>query len=258
MLLVACGSGGSPSTANVSMQSGQWEYAVVPDGGSTPMYVDFNIPVTSSIVSASNAVIFNPSVVGLPGAMAPIYCNGFNLRGSVTETTLKGNMSWGQPSSHFADVSGSLATDGKSISNGSYSGQTCLDTTGPGISGPHVKGSLTGYTIAPINGTFKGILNSSLHGAVVMTLSITQNPDFTLTVSGTFVENGVTSTFIPTDVPNDSINGATIAIGDVANNINGSEPFALSGHLDPNATQITITHMSIGINEYITGALTKQ
>lgn len=259
MLLVACGSGGSPSTANVSMQSGQWEYAVVPDGSSTPMYVDFNVPVTSRIVSVSNAVIFNPSVVGLPGATAPIYCGDFNLRGSVTETTLKGNMSWGQPSSLFADVGGSLAKDGKSISNGSYSGQMCLDATGPVISGPHVKGSLTGYTVAPINGTFKGILNSSLHGAVVVTLLITQNPDFTLTVSGTSVENGVTSTLVPTEVPsNDSVNGATIGINGFANNINGREPFGLGGHLDPNATQITITNMSVGNNENITGALTKQ
>jgi hypothetical protein len=260
MLFGGCGSSGNVSTANnLTMQSGQWEYAVVPDGSSTPMYVDFNIPVTSSIVSASNAVIFNPSVVGLPGAAAPIYCGGFNLQGSITDATLKGNMSWGQPSSHFADVTGSLAVDGKSISNGSYSGQMCLDVTGPVISGPHVKGSLTGYTITPINGTFKGILNSSLYGADVVTFSIIQNPDLTLTVSGTSVENGVTSMLISTVVPsNNSVNGATIGINGVANNINGSEPFGLIGHLDVSATQITITNMSIGTNENITGALTKQ
>ena len=260
MLLAACGSAGTGSSLNnVTMQGGQWELAVAPDNNSSPLYIDVNLPATNVSVSASNALIYNPAVVGLPGADAPIYCGSFNLNGSIAKATLKGNMSWGQPSSNFASIAGSLATDGKSLTNGSYSGQICLAATGPTISGPHVSGALTGYTVSPVNGTFKGILNSSLHGSTIVTFSISQNPDFTLKVSGTIVDNGVTSTFVPTDVPtNASVVGATVGIEGLANNINGSNPFGFSGHLNPEATQITITNMAIGNNENLTGALTKQ
>ncbi len=260
MLLAACGSAGVGSTANnVTMQGGQWEYAVVPDNSSTPIYIDVNLSESHGPLSASNAVIFNPAVVGLPNAIAPIYCGGFDLNGNITDATLRGDMSWGQPSSQFASLAGDLATDGKSISKGSYSGHLCLATTGPGASsGPELKGALTGYTISPVSGTFNGIVNGNLHGAGLVTFSITQNPDFTLKVSGTIVENGVTSTIVPTDVPsNNSVNGATIYINGLAININGSEPFGLIGHLNPNATQITITDMGTS-NENFTGALTKQ
>ena len=110
----------------------------------------------------------------------------------------------------------------------------------------------------PSMGPSRGILNSSLHGSAIVTFSITQNPDFTLKVSGTIVENGVTSTLVPTDVPsNTSVLGATVNIGGLAININGSNPFGFIGHLNPEATQITITNMSIGTNENVTGALTE-
>jgi hypothetical protein len=150
-LLAACGSGGSGSSLNnVTMQGGQWEFAVAPDNSSSPLYIDVNLPATNGSLSASNASIFNPAVVGLPGADAPIYCGSFNLNGSIAEATLKGSMSWGQPSSNFARITGSLATDGKSLSKGSYSGQICLAATGPGTGGPHVSGALTGYTVSPV------------------------------------------------------------------------------------------------------------
>ena len=259
MLLAACGSAGTGSNLNnVTMQGGQWELAVAPDNSSSPLYIDVNLPATNISLSSSNALIYNPAVVGLPGADAPIYCGSFNLDGSIAGAMLKGNMSWGQPSSNFASITGSLATDGKSFSKGSYSGQICVDTTGPAISGPHVSGALTGYTVSPVNGTFKGILNSSLYGSATVTFAITQNPDFTLKVSGTIVENGVTSTVVPLDLPSDaSVVGATVSIAANLNNINGSNPFGFTGHLNPEATQITITDMG-SPNENFTGALTKQ
>src|SRR6267378_1421148 len=117
MLLAACGSGGSGSSLNnVTMQGGQWEFAVAPDNSSSPLYINVNLPATNGSLSASNASIFNPAVVGLPGADAPIYCGGFNLNGNITDATLRGDMSWGQPSSHFANLTGDLAADGNSIS----------------------------------------------------------------------------------------------------------------------------------------------
>jgi hypothetical protein len=61
--------------------------------------------------------------------------------------------------------------------------------------------SLVGYTIAPRNGTFTGTLNSSLYGADVVTLSITQNPDFSLNATRTSVANGVTTALISSNTP---------------------------------------------------------
>jgi len=258
-LLAACGSSGNGSSLNnVTMQGGQWEFAVGPDNDPSPLYLDMNLPATNGPISGS-AVIYNSAVVGISGADAPIYCEGFKLNGSIAQATLKGNLIWGQATSNFATITGSLASDGKSVPKGSYSGQMCLDTTSPQSDGPQVTGVLTGYTVSPVNGTFKGTLQSSLHGSAIVTLSIVQNPDFTLTVSGSAVENGITSTLVPAAGPlAASVLGGIVSIGGLANNINDSNPFAFSGHLNSGATQITITSMNIGSNEYFTGALTQQ
>jgi hypothetical protein len=260
MFLVGCGSAGSGSTGNnVTMQAGQWEYVVVPDNSAIPMYIDVNQPGTKSALSASQAVIFNSSQVNLPGATAPLYCGGFNLDGTITDSTLKGSLSWGQPSAHFANFSGELAANGQSMSKGKYSGQLCSNTrVGPTVNGPEVDGTFSGYTVSAVNGTFTGTLNGNLYGANVVTLSITQNPDFSLNVAGTSTENGVTSAFTPSATPGpNSVNGGTVYINGSSKNINGSQPFSLTGHLNPNATQMTISYMTLG-DENMTGALTKQ
>jgi hypothetical protein len=90
-------------------------------------------------------------------------------------------------------------------------------------------------------------------------LRITQNPDFSLNVTGTSVENGVTTALISSSAPQSNIvSGATTYISGTAQNVNGSEPFVISAHLNPAATQLTITDMNFGATENVTGALTKQ
>jgi hypothetical protein len=116
-----------------------------------------------------------------------------------------------------------------------------------------------GYTIPPVNGTFTGTLDSNLYGADVVTLTVTQNSDFSLNIAGTSVENGVTTALIASSNPRNSVViGATVYFIVSANNVNGSEAFAISGHLNPTATQLSITNMSVGVYENVTGALTKQ
>jgi hypothetical protein len=257
--LTGCGSGGTNSANNIMMQAGQWEYVVVPTDGSIPMYIDMNLPGSNGPLAASNAVIFLPSEDGIPNQTGPIYCGDFNLNATISDSTLSGKFSWGQPASHFANFSGNLAVNGESISKGQYSGQTCLLAAGPEKSGPHVQGPLEGYMIAPVNGTYTGTLDSSLHGADVVTLTITQNPDFSLNVSGTSVENGVTTALMASTQPqSNSVTGATVYLGGSANNVNGSQPFTFNGHLNPNSTQLTVVIMTLGPNENVTGALTKQ
>jgi hypothetical protein len=174
----------------------------------------------------------------------------------ISDTTLKGE--FGQPT--FANFSGELATNGQSIAKGTYSGGFCSDA---GFYGPKIKGTLTGSTIAPVNGIFTGTLNSSLYGPDVVTLTITQNPDFTLNFAGNSVENGVTTNLISgTTTRANYVIGAFVSLSGSAININGSETFTFNAHLNTNATQMTFAGMDLGMGtaayETVTGSLTKQ
>jgi hypothetical protein len=257
IFLTGCGSGSGSTANNVTMQGGQWEYVVVPENGTIPMYIEMNQPQTNASLSATNGLIFVPSEVGLPDQNGPIYCDNFSMNGAVSDGTLSGQLSWGQ--SHFANLSGEVAANGQSVSKGTYHGSVCLNDVSPVSAGAQVKGTLIGYTIAPVNGNFTGTLNSSLYGADVVTLSITQNSDFSLNVTGTSIENGVTTALIINSaLQGNSVSGATASISGTAQNVNGSQPFAITGHLNPAATQLTIAYMNFGANETVTGALTKQ
>jgi len=71
-----------------------------------------------------------------------------------------------------------------------------------------------------------------------MTVAFTQNPDFSVNVMGTFVENGVTTTFV--NEPGGSIIvGGSLFFGAKTVNVNGNAAFQALGHLNPAATQLT-------------------
>jgi hypothetical protein len=205
-------------------------------------------------------VIFQPSQVGSAGgSTSPLYCSSFNINGGINGSGVSGKMSWGDPAVHFANFSGDLAANGQSISNGTYSGESCNGGNGPGNPGPQMKGTLTGYTIAPVNGTYHGTLTSSLHGAEVVTFVISQNADFSLNMSGTSVENGVSTTFVANTAPiSNIVVGATVYLEGSAASANGSNSFAFAWHLNPTATQLTVAMMTLGPSETLSGTLTKQ
>jgi hypothetical protein len=256
IFLAGCGSAGAGSTANnVTMQGGQWEYVVVPENGTIPTFISANLPTTNdSLNVTTNAVFFNLSEIGLVNPSAPADCFDLTLdvNASISGTTLNGK--FGQPT--FANFSGELASNGQSIAKGTYSGGYCSDL---GFYGPKIKGTLTGSMVAPVNGTFTGTLNSNLYGPDVVTLTITQNPDFSLNFSGTSVENGVTTNLIAgTATRANYVIGAIVYLNGSASNVNGSETFGFSAHLNTNATQMTLVGMDIGSDESVTGALTKQ
>jgi hypothetical protein len=257
IILGGCGAGGSGSAGvNVQMPSGQWEFSVVPDNGTIPMFIDMNLSETNGTLTATNAQIFQPAEDGISNQSGPIYCGNFNVNGAVSDDKLNGKLSWGQPASHFANFSGVLASNGQSLSEGTYQGEVCLLATSPVAGGVQTKGTLVGYTIPAASGTFTGTLNSSLYGADVVTISVTQNPDFSLTFTGTSIENGVTTALIPSSNPqNSTVVGATVYLTGSATNVNGSAAFSIAGH--PTATQLTITNMNFGGDENVTGALTK-
>ena len=254
LCLVGCGSGSGSTENNVTMQGGQWEYVVTPGDGSTTMYIEANVPQANAKFSGTNAVIFQPSQIGAVDSTSPIYCGGYDLNADITGSSLKGKFSIATQGVHFADFSGDLASNGQSISNGKYSGGACSV-----LNLPEVKGKFSGYTIAPINGTYTGTLTSSLYGPDVVTLSIKQNPDFSLTVSGTSVENGVSTVLVGSNLNSDtSVKGATVAIFGPSQNVNGSTDFTINAHANPAATQLTVAYMNFGPDEMVTGVLTRQ
>jgi hypothetical protein len=257
VFLGGCGSASSSSTANnVMMQGGQWEYVAVPENSTIPMYIEANLPNTNAAFSIGNIRFFQPSEIDLPNGTAPIECDNLSMNATIAGTTLSGKFS--APPSNIASFSGELAANGQSISSGTYSGGTCSDPP----NGTQVKAKFTGSTIPPANGTFTGTLESNLYGPAVVTLTITQNPDFSLNFSGTSVENGVTTHLTATGEQNTLVVGAMVYLGGSAININGSNSFNFEAHLNANATQMTITSMYFGpltpAPETLTGALTKQ
>jgi hypothetical protein len=265
MVVWGCGSGNMVNVANnVVMKGGQWEYIVTPNSGAATLNFEANVPGTNLQFDGTNAMIFNPSQVGLPGpSTMPIYCSSFAFNGEINSNSVKGNFDWGPPTQRFANFAGELAANGQSITSGTYSGEACTVRYGPGNPGPDFKGTFTGQIIAPANGTYSGKLTSSLFGADVVTFVITQNPDFSLNVSGTSVENGVTTIFAllpqsqsPTSLG--AVTGASVFWGGTAENVNGSQSFSFSGHLNPTATQLTATIFQVGPNETVTGTLTRQ
>jgi hypothetical protein len=263
MVVWGCGSGNMVNVAkNEVMKGGQWEYVVTPDSGGATLNFEANVPGTNLQFNGTNAMIFYPSQVGLTGPTTrPIYCSPFAFNGEINGNAVNGNFDWGDTSERFANFSGELAANGQSISNGAYSGQSCAGGDGPGTPKPDFKGTFTGQIIAPVNGTYSGTLASSLFGADVVTFVITQNSDFSLNISGTSVENGVTTMFasLPqAPAPQAAVTGANVGWGGTAENVNGSQDFSFSGHLNPMATQLTVTIFQVGPNETVTGTLTRQ
>jgi hypothetical protein len=260
LVVWGCGSGSMVNAAkNVAMKGGQWEYVVTPEDGGDAMIIDADVPGTSVSFSSGSALIFNPAQAAIAHSTAPLYCSDLGVDGGINGADLSGQLSWGTEPT-FAKFAAVLTTDGQAISSGTYNGQSCTSPHGPGDPGPNFQGTLTGYTIAPATGTYSGTVQSSEFGNDVVTFVITQNADFTAVVAGTSVENGVTTVFGQegTAQNNGLVTGATVVFGGTAQNVNGSQTYGFSGHLNAAATQLTITSMGVGENETVTGTLTRQ
>ena len=249
-----CGSAGASSTSgnslaeNVTMQGGQWEFAVTPDSGGVAMFFGANLPMTSVNFSPNNTVIFEPSQITLTQNVAPIVCQGYSISGVIGGTKIEGQFT--TETSELASFSGLLSPNGEAISDGKYSGQTCGSTS-------KVHGTLTGYTVPPVSGTYTGKLSSSVYGSDVITVAFTQNADFSLNVMGTLVENGVTNTFTNETGPGMSyVEGGSIFFTADTLNVNGKSKFSMMGHLNPAENQFDV-YLS-GANETAIGTLTKQ
>jgi hypothetical protein len=248
MCVSGCGS--ANASENVTMQGGQWEYVVTPENSGITMYFGTNLPMTSASFNTNNTVIFQPSQVSSTQNVEPIVCSTYALNGAIDGTKIDGKFD--TPTAAFASFSGQLSSNGQSISNGKYDGEACAIA-----STAKIKGTLTGYTVAPISGTFTGKLTSSSFGADVMTIAFTQNSDFSLNFSGTSVENGVTTSFTNmTGATESFIVGGTVLFGANTVNVNGKSQFSGMGHLSPDEKQLLLR--IDGPNDSAVGTLTKR
>ena len=245
-----CGSAAASSGAeNATMQGGQWEFVVTPENSGTTMFLGTNLPMTNANFNANNLQIFQPSEITLGQNNAPISCGGYSINGAIKGTSIDAQLA--TPTSTAASITGQLSTNGEAISNGKYTGQNCASQpTG-------ITGTLTGYIVQPLNGTFTGKLTSNPFGSSVMTVSFTQNGDYSVTMNGTFVENGVTTSFTDDSGPDSSsIAGASVFFGANTVNVNGKAHYTGLGHMNSAGTQLDLYFA--GPNDTIIGTLTKQ
>ena len=253
MALFGCGSGsygngGSPTpTPNATMQAGQWEFVATPTNAQ-PVFVEVNLAISGDTVSATlpNIEIFQPNGSTFSA------CTNFTISASTTKGVLAGTLT-GTGSGIATTFSGAtVASDGKSVSGGSFSSPNLC-----GLAANQSSGTFTGYAIAPLNGTFSGTITDSGQPHQI-TIHITQDANFGLTASGTSIQSGVTSTLTVSpnsNLPfNTDVRGAFVYAFGTATNVNGTAPFQVLAHINSAATQITILDQS-GVQS---GTLTKQ
>jgi hypothetical protein len=233
------------------MQGGQWEYAVTPSSAGTPMYLDANVPATRFGFSGPVTYILQPAEI-TSNSSQPISCTGYTTSVNIDRAKVDGQFLLGD-TKHFASFSGELAENGQSISNGKYSGGNCS------VQPSNIEGTLTGYTVAPLNGTFTGTLTSYRYGADVVTVTFTEDTnDFSLAATGTYVENGVTTAFSATPSQLSSlVVGAAVFSSANATNINGNSDINILGHFNRTATELTVLITGGEDGDSATGTLTK-
>jgi len=98
IFIAGCGSASSANTVttanSVQMQSGQWEYVITPDNGSSypyTMLLDANVPGTNVQFAATNGLIFQPSH-DLNPKVLPIWCSAYNLDATIKANTIKADI----------------------------------------------------------------------------------------------------------------------------------------------------------------------
>jgi hypothetical protein len=251
VVAAGCGSAAASSSStaeNVTMQGGQWEYVVTPENGGTTMYFGTNVPTSNATFDVNNVAIFQPSQISLTQNTGPVACQTYTLNGKIDKSKIEGQFD--TPTGDFASFSGQLSADGKSISDGKYSGQNCDSFS-------KIQGTLTGYTVEPLKGTFTGTLTSNTQGSDIMTITFTQNVDKSVSIAGAFVEKGVTTSFVGATGDSAAVfTGASVFFGANAANVNGNSLLAGMGHSNPAATELTL--QINGPNEQAIGTLKRQ
>jgi hypothetical protein len=197
------------------------------------------------------------------GPVGPSFQIDLNLEanGSLTNGLLAGSFaSPGGPDSITLSHA-NVASTGQSVSGGSY---TIASNFTNFYFPANSSGTLTGYVVSPLNGTYSGTLMGGSAGADNVSIHVTQDSNFGITASGTSSVPGVASnlSISPSGSPTDNLNGysnvigATVSARGTASNINGSSTFSVLGHFNATGSQLQIEVFGNSGTE--TGTLTKQ
>jgi hypothetical protein len=291
LFIAGCGGGSTqtltptptPTPTPSNLQAGQWEFVLTPAPGNPPLppgqpppfYVEANLTVAGSSVfsSDSNTLIF-ANKASVAGELPESSCN-VALNATISGTTLSGTVNEAPSPLSTAPwtlTAATIAANGQSVSGGSYSASATDNLCGfisDGISGP--SGTLSGYVVAPVNGTYSGTLNlTGASGSGVLgqlTLQVTQN-GFNASASGTLLRSGVTTNLATgaTTGTTNSTTGALVGLSGTATNINSTDLFTLLGHVTSDGSQMTVFYQdfvstSCELNSscvFATGTLNKQ
>ncbi len=261
IVLIGCGGAGTSTTpppTGATMQAGQWEFVATPTSGAKPVYLETDLVLSPGQVTSGH---LQTSVFQFGGPIGGQFsnCGGYDLYASVANGIL-GGMSTpnvgvleSQPNLE-ANFTATIASDGKSVSGGSYTDYASFC----GFESGKTSGTFTGYIAAPLNGTFSGTLSGTSSDQI--TIQITQDSNFGITATGTSVQAGVTTnlSISPAAGPSSTSNiiGATVYGGGTTSNVNGNSTFGVFGHFNPTGTQIQIVGNFQWGTE--TGTLTKQ
>lgn len=251
------------SQQNVTMQAGQWEFALVPTGGNAgnPIMIEANLTASGSPPTAGGALLFQPSNMGFCG-------NSFALYGTISGSTLSGPLA-GSGGVTIVSLNGSIASNGRSVSGNydSSAGFSC----GTAVQLPAGTGTFTANTVSPLNGTYAGTLSwtgqragrtDQINITMSQNASFSQDSSFGITADGT--DNCSSSNASsPCPAPSmtlhasptgSSVIGALLSMNVTATYSNGSQSLSWIASFDQAGQNLTINPCCGGLS----GTLVKQ
>src|SRR5271157_3152604 len=129
--LVGCGGGSSSSSStnnpttpsSAAMQAGQWEFVATPSSSSEPVYVEVNLAGSNAAIGST---VYNTSLFQFGGGIGGQFsdCGNWETSNQVgTSNSFSGTLSspGSTPPLNQVTYTGTLASNGQTFSNGSYS-----------------------------------------------------------------------------------------------------------------------------------------
>jgi len=234
------------STATVPLAAGNWQLSSTASAASKLASLSGEL---SGSTTAATGIFHTDSSTACVATTAPIELSGSANGDNVL--TLTGGMAGGT-----LTVTGTLAADGKSLSNASYnvSGGTCaFPTPAPAI----------GQNYSPITGNYTGSFSDAGGNVININAVLTQTPmsdtdgNFQLSGTGTFPANPCFNS--PVSVTNSQVTGGSFTLT-YADNVTANSVTA-SGTFSTDGTTLTVTNWTLTGScgpDSGTGILTKQ
>jgi hypothetical protein len=256
LLLTGCS--GMPSTSSSGTTANP--FAAVNVAG--------NWQISSSSTAAANLPAISGALAGtgaaITGVLHPLGLSGcisaatvFTVNGSATSTGAVKLTSSSFAGGSVLTVNGTLATDGRSLTNATYTvtGGSCSFATAA---------TATAQAYAGINGTYTGTLTdaSGQGGAITATITQSTTPDangnFSVTGAASFPNNPCIAS--PSSSSTSQVTGGTFSFT-YTDSASGNQVLT-SGNFSTDATTLTVTNYTLTGSGYCqdtgTGVLTHQ